>query len=212
MKEKRFKDSATFRDFYSSYFSNPERLSRGDIDGSFLKDLPIEEKEEAKRLIRKNLKKRHWYIIEAVAILNDHEAVPELKKLLESETQLCNKLTISGVLWKLIGDPIFPTLIEEMASSNDTYVKSRHIKKIAWLENDRAISLLVEFLNDPDWSIRAEALSMLREIDLKTGCYEFLWDDPHLLPAEYYLSKKANPAFFERMTKNLIEWYNKNND
>ena len=205
--KRHFKDkrcSTAFRDFYTNFFVSEYGLTRREVDLAFLKNLTAHEVSLAKDLIRRNLKYGYSHIIEGAAALDDREAVPILREMLSRESNLSRRLTIAGSLWKIEKDPSFSACLREMADSDSQTLKEAHFYQIAWLGDERAISLLIELLEDEGSFVRYLALSRLNEIENKK---RFIGDPlPHT--ADHYLSLRDNVGFMRTMVDNLSGWYN----
>ena len=197
--------SPAYHKFYENFFVDSMGLTRHEVDLDFLEALTPQETELAKDLIRRNLKLRYVHIIEGVATLQDHDAIPELKDMLAHETDLSRKLTIAGTLWKLDKDSVFPEYLQQMAKSDNDSLRVAHIHQIAWLGDKRAINLLIDILEGGYGFARHLSLSMLNAIENKKV---YIGSElPH--SEKYYISRKDDDVFMEKLVKNLNEWYNK---
>ena len=197
--------SPAYCKFYNNFFVDATGLIRHEVDLDFMSDLTPQETELAKDLIRRNIQLRYAHIIEGVAALQDHELVPQLRDMFTHETDLSRKLTIAGTLWKLESDPAFPKCLQEMTKSDNDSLKVAHIHQIAWLGDERTINLLIDILEGGFGFARHLSLSMLNAIENKKS---YIGSDlPH--PEKYFISRKGDEVFMEKMVKNLNEWYNK---
>jgi HEAT repeat protein len=183
--------SEAFKKFLYYWFADTRQLTRDGVEVSFLDDLTLEERELAKDLLRRNLKLRQTHIIEGTALLGDLEAVPLLRDLLAQQSSLSWQLTISGVLWKLVGDPAFPEFLHRMVSSDDTVLKRAHIHQVLWLRDERVIDLLIGLLDHKDESVRRDAFCEL-------NCLDNTWRD-----AAEYRRRRNDPALRSRLMSGL---------
>ena len=197
--------SPAYRKFYENFFVDATGILRHEVDLDFINALTPQETELAKDLIRRNLQLKYVHIIEGVAILQDHDLVPQLKNMFVHENDLSRKLTIAGTLWKLENDPVFPECLREMVKSKNDSLKVAHMHQIAWLGDERTIHLLIDIFQGGYGFARHRALSMLNAIENRKS---YLGSDlPH--SEKYYISHKDDEAFMEKMVKNLTEWYNR---
>jgi hypothetical protein len=193
--------SPAFKKFLHHWFVDTWALSRGEIDLSFLGEFTPEETEIAKNLLRRNLGLRYTHIIEGVAALNDVSAAPILRSMLDEETNASRRLTIAGTLWKLTSDPIFIECLNRMRASDDAILKSAHFHQILWIGDDRAISFLIDLLDDADRFVRYLALSTLNRLE---------FNQRFLVPAEQlprqpedYRRRRHDSSFRQLMTAHL---------
>jgi hypothetical protein len=197
--------SPAYHRFFENFFVNATGLIRHEVDLDFISALTPQETDLAKDLIRRNLKLRHVHIIEGVAALQDHELVPQLRDMFAHESDLSRRLTIAGTLWKLENDSVFPECLREMVKSENDSLKVAHIHQIAWLGDERTINLLIDILEGGFGFARHLSLSMLNTIEHERS---YIGSDlPH--QEKYYISRKSDEVFMEKMVKNLNEWYNK---
>ncbi len=98
--------SPIFSKFLWNWFGDTSLLTHGELDVTFLKDMTPDELLTARELIRRNLNLRMNHIIEGASALNDVEAAPMLRSLLDEEPSLSRRLTIGGALWKLTQDSV----------------------------------------------------------------------------------------------------------
>src|SRR5271170_4078555 len=146
--------SAAFEQFLHHWFVDSLGLSRREVDLTFIKDLTPHESEIAKDLLRRNLALRYTHIIEGLAVMGDVSAVPALRTMLAEETNLSRQLTIAGALWRLVRDSSFVDCLSRMRSSNIPALKAAHFHQILWLEDERAIDLVIDLLEDEDSFVR----------------------------------------------------------
>lgn len=198
--------SETFELFLHHFFFDPSAVARKELDLGFLQELEGEEKALAQDLVRRNLATRHTHLVEATALLHDQQAVPELRQLLANEKSLSRRLAISGALWHLAEDPVFFACLQEMQASDREILKEAHMYQVTWLNDERALDLLIGFLEDESETIRHLALSRLNTIEFR----KLFLCKPHKLPhlAESYQSRRQDPDFRQAMVTNLREWYN----
>jgi hypothetical protein len=192
--------SPAFRQFLFHWFVDPRGLSRHEVDLAFLGDFTPSELETARELIRRNLHRRYDYLIEGAAALADMNAVPVLKEMLASEAALSRQLTISGALWNLTRDEVFVECLHRMKSAPGI-VKQAHFHQILWLEDERAIDLLIGFLDDADGFVRFLALSNLNALEFK----EHFLRPASQLPRqpESYRNRRNDPVLRAIMVANL---------
>jgi len=129
-----------------NWFGDTGPLTHGELDLTFLKDLTDEELTLAREMIRRNLKLRYVHIIQGVSALNDVEAAPLLRAMLDAEPSDSRRLTIAGALWKLTRDPVFPELLERAKASGNPGLMSAHLLQVLWLDDARSIDFLMDLL------------------------------------------------------------------
>lgn len=160
-----------------------------------------EETSLAKELLRRNLALKHNHIIEGLAALNDTDAVPRLREMLSAEQDLSRQLTLAGVLWKIVGDPIFIECLNAMVASDNGTLKAAHLRQVLWLDDERAIDFLIELLDDRDRFVRFLALSTLNQLEFQTG---FALPDRELpRQPEDYRRRQNDAAFRALMVDHL---------
>jgi hypothetical protein len=81
--------SPAFAKFLSNWFGDTTRLTHGGLDITLLNDLTHDELSVARELIRRNLHLKLSHIIQGAAALDDAEAVPILRAMLEK----CGSMT-----------------------------------------------------------------------------------------------------------------------
>lgn len=185
--------SEAFASFFNHWFVDTRAVSRRELDLRFLDDMSPEERELAKDLLRRNLGLKYVHIIEGVAALHDLEAVPILREMAAKETDPSRQLAMAGSLWKLVQDPLFFDCLQRMKASGCTALKRAHLWQVLWLRDERAIDLLISFLDDPDKFVRGVALLALNEVE----CERRFLLPTHLLPHQPvdYRSRKNDAAF-----------------
>ncbi len=157
--------SKAFETFLWNWFGDPLAVSRHELDLTFLNDLKPDELRLARQLIRRNLELKQIHIIEGASALRDTESVPMLQKMVGAESDESRKLTIAGALWKLSKDPLFVELLNQAKSNPDGTLIRTHIQQILWLDDDRAIDLLIDLLDHPDWKVGTFALDLLNTLE-----------------------------------------------
>jgi hypothetical protein len=155
--------SAAFRAFFHHYFVDRILLLRNEVDFAFLRRLRPDEVELARRLVRANLA-RGTHFVEGAALLGDHAATAELRRMLDQERQLAGKLPIARALWCLERDPAFPELLFRLARSTDTRLKLDCVPDAVLLGRERAIDLLFDLVGDRDETVRQAAAEELDDL------------------------------------------------
>lgn len=140
--------SPAFAKFLSSWFGDTYALTRGELDLTFLEDLTAEERELAREMVRLNLELKYTHIIEGVSALHDVAAAPILRAMFNEESDESRRLTIAGVLWKLVKDPIFIECLERAKSSGS--LGYFNLLMVLWLDDARAIDFLIDVLPQED--------------------------------------------------------------
>jgi hypothetical protein len=74
--------------------------------------------------------------------------------MLSAEQDLSRQLTLAGVLWKIVGDPIFIECLKGVMASDIGTLKAAHVRHVLWLDDARAIDILIELLDDRDRFVR----------------------------------------------------------
>ena len=190
-----------FKEFLHHWFVNTWGLSRGEVDLAFLNDLTPEEREIAKDLIRRNLGLKYTHIIEGVAALHDVSTAPILRSMVDEETNASRQLTIAGVLWKLTSDPIFIDCLSRMKASDDATLKQAHFHQILWIGDDRAISFLIDLLDDADRFVRFLALSTLNRLEFNRQFFVPAKQLPR--QPDDYRRRRHDSSFRQLMTVHL---------
>ncbi len=116
----------------------------------------------ARELIRRNLKCRYNHIISGTWALDDVEAAPLLRALLDAESDESRRLTISGALWKLIRDPVFIECLNRAKKSG--LLGPAHLEQVLWLNDERSIDFLIDLLPQEDDDPRERRLLRLRDL------------------------------------------------
>jgi hypothetical protein len=193
--------SAAFKQFLHHWFVDSMGLSRGEVDLTFLSELNPEELAIAQDLLRRNLGLRYTHIIEGAAALHDVSAAPMLRSMLDEETDVSRQLTIAGALWKLTSDPIFIECLNRMKVSDHATLKQAHLHQILWIGDDRAISFLIDMLDDADSFVRFLALSALNRLE---------FNRQYFVPAKQfpgqpddYRRRRHDPSFLQLMIVHL---------
>jgi hypothetical protein len=192
--------SPAFAQFLHHWFVDTTGLTRREVDLTFLRDLTEEEREIAKDLLRRNLRLNYTHIIQGVAALNDVAAVPVLRGMLAEENDLSRKLIIAGTLWRLVGNPVFVDCLNRMKVNDRGALRAAHFDQVLWLDDERAIDLLIDLLDDSDSFVRFLALSTLNRIE-----FERVFRSKKELPRspEDYRPRRNDPAFRMLMVKHL---------
>jgi HEAT repeat protein len=192
--------SPAFAQFLHHWFVDSFGLSRGEVDLAFLNDLTPEEIEVARELLRRNLKLKYTHIIKGVAAVRDLRSLPLLRTMLSEEPDLGRRLTIAGTLWKLARDPLFIECLDFMKESENAHLKQAHIHQILWLENDWAIDLLIDLLDDKDKLVRSMALKMLNSLEFDRS---MVGDSELPRQASDYRLRRHEQAFRELMVRHI---------
>lgn len=135
--------SPAFREFLYNWFGDTVALTHGELNLGFLRELTPEELTVARELIRRNLKLRQNHIIEGAGLLADPEAVPILRKMLAKDDGGW-ALVIAGALWRINRDPVFLDVIAN--SKGRLSLFGFWNWKVLWLDDERAIDILVDAL------------------------------------------------------------------
>ena len=193
--------SPAFTRFLRLFFVNSRLVSNGKADLSFIGDLTPHEAEVAKKLLRWNLKLRYTHILKGVAAMGDLTAVPALRAMLADQPDLTWQLSIAGTLWKLVRDPAFVDCLNRMKSSQSALLKQAHFYQVLWLGDERAIDLLLDFLEDSDSLVRSLALGSLNSLELGRR----LMVPSKQLPnaAAYYLERRHDRELRQLMVRNI---------
>jgi hypothetical protein len=199
LKRKCLRGSEAIRLFYHHFFIDSYGLTRGEVDLCFLNKLTSDELSVARQLVRLNLHLRYTHIIEATAELRDIDAIPALREMYDTETDLSRRLTIAGSLWKLTRDQCFIECINELVACKSNTMKEAHIDQILWLGDTRSIYFLVQLLDDPGQFVRSLALSRLNEIEHG----EFFLGKPLPTAADEYRIRSSDHEFVNSMVKRL---------
>ena len=198
--------SKAFKLFYHHYFVDSSQLRRREADLVFLDEFTAEELVLARQLIRRNLRLRYVHLIEAVATLNDHDGIPQLRDMLKDEPNLSLRLTITGTLWKLIKDDSFIDCVNEMVVSGSETLKEAHINDVLLIGDVRAINTLMDLLSDSGRFVQFLALKHLNTIEHRTS---FIMKDLPSSP-DHYIRCREDTDFMAKMVEGLA-WYNKTN-
>ena len=130
------------------------------------------------------------------------------------------RLTIAGALWKLNKDPVF---MESLIRAKDSSLLRvyAHLLQVLWLNDERAIDLLLDLLPPEDhdprhWAMmpfRKPALRMLGEHQESRGAgpwalslLNYLEAGHHVPPdgqhpPSYYQAQRKDPVFRETMVR-----------
>lgn len=194
--------SPAFTCFLQHWFVDSRPLSRGEVSLDFLRDLKPDELDLARSLLRQNLGLKYVHVIEGVATLNDVDSIPILREMMKSETDLSRQLTIAGALWKLAKDPIFVECLHRMKAARNARIKTVHIRQILWLNDERALDLLIDLLDDGDKFVGVFALQILNELEFERRFFV----PPQQLPSQPddYRARRTIPAFRSLMTAHLL--------
>ena len=191
------KHSQAFVQFIRTWFGDSRALSRGEIDLTFLNDLTPDEVQLAREVLRRNLGLRYTHIIEGLAILHDVDAAPMLRELYASEPDSSRRLSIAGSLWRLTRDPVFVDCLNHMKTSRDRTLKPAHFHQVFWLEDERTLDFLFDFLE----FIRFLALSNLVALEFQRPFHVPARDLPRS-PVDY-LRRRNDRAFRSLMVEHL---------
>ena len=193
--------SPAFRAFFRHWFVDSGALARGDVDLGFLDGLTPEEVDLARDLLRRNLGRKRTHIIEGLAALHDLGSVGMLREMMNGEADLGRQLTISGTLWKLVKDPIFVECLRRMKASRNANLKMAHLKQVLWLNDERSIDFLMDFLDDADKFVRQQALTALNELEFERRFF----GPAHQLPsqADDFRARRTDEVFRARMSAKL---------
>ena len=216
--------SSAFRQYLLNWFGS-NRVSFHERLTSANKLAP-EEIVVARQLIRANLKCRHDHITSGTWALDDLEAVPVLREMLDTESSESRRLVISGALWKLNKDPVFIECLNQAKKSGLFWV-AFHVEQIRWLNDERSIDLLIDLLPPEEQVWRESRLLRLRDLfwmsesrrrEHKNARMAGGWArcDLHLLefgrsaarrndlrPPSYYRERRNDPAFREMMLQSV---------
>ena len=190
--------SPTFEKFLWNWFGDTGPVTHGELDLTFLNDLTPTELDCAREMIRRNLKLRYVHIIEGASALRDLKAAPILRAMIEDEPDASRRLTMAGALWKITGDPLFATLLEHAMKIPDLHLIRAHLLQVLWLDDERAIDLLVDLLPEPF------ALGLLNELEFGSRA-ERVPREKWRSPSEYR-QLRNDPTFRERMVAAIHRW------
>ncbi|MCC6330225.1 MAG: hypothetical protein IT174_17080 [Acidobacteria bacterium] len=196
--------SDAFRQFYHYWFEDSFGLNRHEVDLEFLNELTPAERGLAIDLLRLNLRLGCAHIIEGIALLDDNESIPTLKKMLAEMTDASRRLTIAGSLWKLGKDESFPEEIERMVSRGDSLLKEAHLEQILWLRDERSIRFLIDLLEEEDTFASFLALSRLNEIEDNKRYLLSRAEFPH--QPDHYIENAGDDAFIQTMVSKMINY------
>lgn len=193
--------SAAFTRFLQLFFVDSRLVSSGKADLSFIGDLAPHEAEVAKEVLRRNLKLRYTHILQGVAAMGDLVAVPVLRAMLADEPDLSRQLSIAGTLWKLVRDPSFVDCLNRMKSSQKALLRQAHFYQVLWLGDERAVDLLLDFLEDSDSIVRSLALGSLNSLELGRRLMVPSNQLPH--SAAYYLERRHDRELRQFLVRNI---------
>ena len=194
--------SPAFYEFFRLWFVDSVGLVRREVDLSFLSKLTADELQTARNLLRRNLHLKYNHVIEGVAALHDYDSVPVLREMLAREENPSRQLTIAGSLWKLARDESFFDCLSRMKQSKSVSLRRAHIRQILWLQDERALDLLIDMLEDGDAFVRFRALKFLNQLELRERFPLSSVDEmPH--QADYYQMRRTDKALRELMVTNM---------
>lgn len=191
--------SPAFHRFIRAFFINTMALSRRELDFGFLKGLTPPEVREARRYLTDNLASGHVGIVEGIGLLGDADSAKRLDECLRRETNLSRRISVGRALYRLRQDAQFPDLLDAMVRSDSATLRQAHLNDVLFLEDERAISLLLRLLDDSDSLVRRMALSWLNGLE----------DEVHYLTptfphdAQYYRDRRFDTKLLSRMVRNL---------
>ncbi len=159
--------SETFSKFLWNWFGNTSAVGRNELDVTFLRDLAPGELSLARELVRRNLRVKHLHIIRAAGLLQDQEAAPILKSMLDEESDLSWRLTIAGSLWRINRDPIFVQCLDQAKAVCPSMFQWGHLFEVLWLEDERSVDFLIDLLDQKDAMGRAFALNLLNTLEFE---------------------------------------------
>ncbi len=191
--------SPAFAKFLRNWFGDTTALTHGELDITFLNDLTPEELSLARELIRRNLKLKYTHIVEGAAALHDPDAVPILHELLDNEPDMDRQLTIAGALWKINRDPVFIETLRRVRAVCPSLFGYFHAFKVLWLDDERALDLLIWLLDVKDAMVHFTALKILNELELgRRMPGVFANEMPH--QSSDYKRLQTDPTFRAKMT------------
>jgi hypothetical protein len=85
--------------------------------------------------------------------------------MLSEETELSWRLTISGALWRLNGDPVFIKCLQEAKFVRPSIFQGVHLWQVLWLGDERAVDFLIDLVDRPYWRGRGMVLGLLNELE-----------------------------------------------
>ncbi len=191
--------SETFSKFLWNWFGNTAAVARNELDVTFLRDLTPGELSLARGLVRRNLRLKHVHIIVAAGLLQDQEAAPILKSMLEGESDLSWRLAIAGSLWRIDRDPIFVRCLEEAKAMCPSLFQWVHLTQVLWLEDERSVDFLIDLLDQKDAMGRAAALRKLNQLEFE----RIMGVPPKELPhqPDYYRKIRQDGVFRAHMVE-----------
>ena len=193
--------SPAFAEFFHHYFVDPIPLSRGEVRSAGISGLSPDDTALAASLLRRNLRLGYTHIIDGLGLLGDRGAAAQLRALLESERDLSRRLVLARNLWRLDRDAAFPAILSELAASENPTLKQAHMDDVLLLDDERAVDILVEYLDDQDDFVRAMALTHLNSLECRTFFLMSPADLPH--SAAEYRARRWEPQFVARLVENL---------
>lgn len=198
--------STAFLRFLRNWFVDSGKLTRHELDLSFLQEMSPDEAQLARALLRRNLPLKYTHIIEGLAALRDTDSIPTLREMLAVETDLSRRLTLAGSLWKLARDPVFVDCLNAMVESEGGNLKAAHLNQVLWLDDERAMDLLIVLLGDRDNFVRHLALSMLNMLEFQTTSPNRAFARQ---PDDY--RKRRNDAAFRALMVDQLKARNRSN-
>jgi hypothetical protein len=196
--------SPAFGKFLWNWFGDTTALTHGELDLSFLEEQNPDELQTARALIRRNLELgcNHNHIVQGAAAFGDLQAVPILRRMLDSESDQSRRLTLAGALWNLVRDPVFVECLNEAKAQRRRLV-GFHLDQVLWLDDERAVDFLIDLFDNKDVGNRALALLNTLEFGRPTVPLPAT-EMPHQM--EYYRSHRREPAFRASMTAAIRRW------
>lgn len=195
--------SQAFNDFLWNWFGDVRAITHGELDLTFLKGLSPGELALARELLRRNLKLRQNHIVEGVAALNDVDAVPVLRRMLDHEPDESRRLLLAGALWRLVKDPVFLSCLEH-AKATGGILMSAHLKQVLWIDDERSVDLLIDLLDQRDRRVWTQALGLLNKLEMGYRCGIPARDMQH--QPEYYRKHRRDRVVRDKLTEAIRNW------
>ena len=196
--------SQAFEKFLWNWFGDTYAITHGELDLRFLEDLTPDEVELAQELVRRNLKLKYTHIIQGASLLQDISSVATLRTMLQKEPDEDRRLTIAGALWQLNRDPVFVEYLNHAKLSHCSLLDGAHLLKVLWLDDERAINILIDLLDCKERFVQYQTLSLLNSLEFDRAMNCVAREMPR--QPDQYRKRRHDPAFREMMTAAVNKW------